>query len=191
MSIFALMAILTLISCSKEKVNQPDPYPQAGDNYYLTSEISNFLGGFYEGTTSFGDSIDVTEGGVTYRVTEILVDEATPARGYIAQDLSSGDLVYFVDVDRTNYEATSIDFINEDTLFVTNIDTLSDYSKTNSFDVIGVLDDDYGLDYGARKFWGWGDQICDPCVNNRQTCRRSYYIFWIRQSTQTNCCYPC
>ncbi|WMI68166.1 hypothetical protein [Mangrovimonas sp. YM274] len=130
----------------------------------LSTDIDNFVSSFYNSSFEYGSSIETTDDIGTYTVTEVLVNSESRARGYVVTEKSSGKFLYFVDVNRIDYEMTSIDITINETKITNNIDSHNDYFLTNEFDFIGIIQTENSSSGRKRKFWGWSDwEQNSPC----------------------------
>lgn len=115
----------------------------------------------------------------TYIVTEIIVGSDTRARGYLVKDEITGELLHFADVDRIGYVMKTVDLITEEWETITDIDRHPDYSLTDGFDIIKIIDDiNNGNVQAMGRFWGWScgsEYSIEP-----GSCYRNcvYYVVW-------------
>jgi hypothetical protein len=165
------------ISCSNEESTvTPD---NSLMNYRITDETA-FLSEFYNDSWTTGKSATVSDSLNTYNVTEIIVGTDTRARGYLVKDDNTGELLYFADVDRTNYVLKTVDLITEETETFEQIDRHPDYSLSGGFDFIKIIIDNNPQPSPTGRFWGW---TCGPTwstLPNDGDCWRTccYYIIW-------------
>ncbi|RZJ36546.1 MAG: hypothetical protein EOO51_00055 [Flavobacterium sp.] len=167
------------------------------DNEQTNGRQSNkstvtFLNSFYQKSWNFGASakalhkvyntLSREEEFKELIVTEVTVDgEATP-RGYAITEKASGDLLYFVDVDRTLYRLVAVNVKADDTKTFTNINELDRYFATNEFDFIQViLDSRDDPNQVAAKLWGhaWSQGPCNQTTGLAQL-YDDYYVLGIR-----------
>lgn len=158
---FVALAILALgtfvfTSCSDDgSTETPD---NSMSNYRITNENA-FIDEFYSTSWRTGVSASVRDSLNTYVVTEIIVGSDTKARGYLVKDYNTGDLLYFADVDRIGYVMKTVDLITEEWETITDIDRHPDYSLTDGFDIIKIIDDgNYG--YVTYGYYTYG--ACAP-----------------------------
>ncbi|MDZ7846424.1 MAG: hypothetical protein U5L96_06475 [Owenweeksia sp.] len=116
----------------------------------------------------------------------------TEPRGYLAIDSISGELLYFVDVDRVNYELTTEEIQIDLVSHYDNIDEFEEWESTDEFDFIQIIND-YGGDIPqGRKFWGWSDwENNHPCNNGFVTQTRQHYAFWVKNGDPETRVIPC
>src|SRR5690606_19434984 len=185
---FVALAILALgtfvfTSCSDDgSTETPD---NSMSNYRITNENA-FIDEFYSTSWRTGVSASVRDSLNTYVVTEIIVGSDTKARGYLVKDYNTGDLLYFADVDRIGYVMKTVDLITEEWETITDIDRHPDYSLTDGFDIIKIIDDgNYGNVQAMGRFWGWS---CGPSYNmpGKGCVRNCNYYVLGQQMTETN-----
>jgi hypothetical protein len=156
-----VLGTVIFISCSNEESTvTPD---NSLMNYRITDETA-FLSEFYNDSWTTGKSATVSDSLNTYNVTEIIVGTDTRARGYLVKDNNTGELLYFADVDRTNYVLKTVDLITEEQEFFTDIDKHPDYNNNGGFDLYQIATDSGPtITIPGGRFWGW-------------SCGSSYYL---------------
>lgn len=173
--------LLMLFSCSKENSQLEHQQPK---KYKTTNEVQAYLLNFYGDGYLFGDSVSTTDkNGITYIVKEVIVDGE--GRGYYASD-QTGSVQYFADVNRTNYVLTIKDFqagLEEE---FTNINAHGEYTSTDEFDFIKIIQDIESGQSEKRRFWGWSDWTYGPCNNGFQTATRTHYVFWVKNTNDAD-----
>lgn len=120
-----------------------------------------YAAGFYNTRITEGQTIEIKnpdnliEG---VKITELIVDNYTKARGYIVNDLENNNFLYFVDVDRTKDEMTTYEVSTQKTEKFTDLINNVEYINSDKFDFINI---DYSkTTYGSGcGFWKklWGD----------------------------------
>lgn len=162
-------AILTmgLFSCSDEEMinsqqENTEQMPMQSKSALLSSDdgylyAETFYGA--EADISLGNFIDLTDpdssDGVI--VTEVIVSGDTRARGYIVDDIHSGDFLYFADVDRVNDVLTTYEASTAIQEVFDNLLESEDYLITDKFDFIEYSPEytTYGSDCNfLKKLWG-------------------------------------
>ncbi len=175
------MSLALVYSCSKDSLNEVD------ENHKLThkSATTDYLDDFYGVAYTLGDAIETTdEAERTFDVFPVTLSGDTVSRGYLAVDGTSGDLVYFVDVDRANYVMTAEDIEQGVTTQYNDINNHEDWEGTQRFDftiTIGDPNGDPGPPHG-RKFFGRDEYNVGPCLWGKQTRSYDFYIFFIKVS---------
>lgn len=120
-----------------------------------------YAAGFYNTRINEGQTIEIKnpdnliEG---VRITELIVDNDTKARGYIVNDLENNNFLYFVDVDRTKDEMTTYEVSTQKTEKFTDLINNVEYINSDKFDFINI--DHSKTTYGnGCGFWKkmWGD----------------------------------
>lgn len=171
------IVVLALISCSKENKNLEQ------QNNSRKTAITDYLDDFYDDPYTYGTPITTTdENGVEFSFEAITVDGEE--RGYLATN-TAGTVTYFADVDRTNHILTSYDFQSGEEIETLDIDNHAEYSSTNSFDFIQIIED---VNSGARsksgrKFWGKTIIRKDPCMGGQRQVAYQHWFFWLRNGT--------
>lgn len=110
-------------------------------------------------------------------------------------------MLYFADVDRTGYVLKTVDLITEEWDIVTDIDQHPDYSVSNGFDFMQVVDDVTKDNYQAYwsigititiildNFWTTQNSCGTPYYNSNldcvQDCTEKKRRFWIAWSSIT------
>ncbi len=192
LTLFSLIALFVsatmLVSCSE-------------DNETLTNETTNknvdsFLKSFYKQNTELGKPLEIkTKNGDNtlsrsielqgYLITEVFVGEDTRARGYIISDKLSSNFVFFLDVDRMNYELTTVKIESNETVNFDEINELEKYLITDEFDFIKIIEDPnfeepvltnpQPIALGIRYSYG-------ACVNGVRGVYQATYFLGIRLS---------
>jgi hypothetical protein len=180
------IAALTLFSCSKDNENLEQQV-----NTRKTA-VTDYLDDFYDDPYTYGTPITTEdENGVEFSFKAITVDGEE--RGYLATN-TAGTISYFADVDRTNHILTSYDFQSGEEVETLDIDSHAEYSSTNSFDFIEIIED---VNSGARsksgrKFWGNKDlNDATPCIGGQKTVWVQHYVFWIKNGDPYQDPRPC
>lgn len=109
------------------------------------------------------------------------MDADTRARGYVATDIATNKFLYFVDVDRVNFELFSDDILESTTEIDENIDRLADYSSTNEMDFILIITrENSNTSNGRRRFWGseYNQGPCRP--DGTALLYQDYYVLGVR-----------
>lgn len=191
---FIALAILVFgtfifTGCSDEgSIESPD---NSMLNYRITNENA-FIDEFYSTSWRTGVSASVRDSLNTYVVTEIIVGSDTRARGYLVKDgAAKGDLLYLADVDRTGYVIKTVNLITEEWETITDIDKHPDYSISDKFDFIKIVDDgDYENQANGRPMFGSVIEpgACGPNTDGSPGCFRGFYVkkyfFWILASNE-------
>ncbi|HLT53905.1 MAG TPA: hypothetical protein VKZ97_08435, partial [Flavobacteriaceae bacterium] len=132
-----VVVFIILTGCSKE--NAPLDFNSSNEHSedYLmreeSSQVTDYLTAFYDTdreNISYRHDVETDDGTISYIVTEITVGTDSIARGYVATDETTGDLLYFVDVDRVNYTLTAIDVSRSISEVINNINEHEDYYET-------------------------------------------------------------
>jgi len=190
----AIVFAVGLSSCSKDM----DQKKSLQNNPTKKSATSDFLIDFY-GTDAytFGSSISTTDESGTYEVTEVILDGNTEARGYIATLEGSETLLYFMDVDRENDAATTVDVESGESITRTDLSNDDEYIATNEFDVMAHIanvnddQDEGGGTFEGRKFIGKEVIRRGPCLGNARDVTYQHYFFWIKNGTSEGRESPC
>src|SRR5690554_2632584 len=107
------------------------------DTQTLKSRIideNDFLREFYRGARwAKGRTRMAVDSLGSYNVTEIIVGTDTRARGYVIKNPSTSELLYFADVDRTNFVVNTVDLITDDRESFLEIDDHPDYGISDEF----------------------------------------------------------
>lgn len=190
--LFLGMSTLFLFSaCKKDVVNHSkvdNMRPQLSSS--LPQDVEDFLEAFYTESFDVGQDILTTEGETTFKVIEIILGEDTRARGYVVINYTTGDFVYFADVDRVNHVLTLHTIGLEDPVVYNDIDQLEEYDATNEFDYIfGISNVEDDMDptgdpdpeiKAKRPFWGTVVTPIGPCLFGEQVVMTQHYAFWIK-----------
>lgn len=157
------------ISCSND--NEID------NKYSSSSVIDQFLKSFYNEDYVLGNTISISNGtkssvmsrtvlvdGQDIEITEVILGNGQRVRGYVITDKITSAFLYFVDVDRTTYDLTVVDVINNETLIFKNINTNPDYRSTDEFDLIKMAENYNQTITNSNKnpLFGWVYQE-GPC----------------------------
>lgn len=196
-----------MISCSNDEVDNPlqentEQMPMQSKSALLSSEDGYlYAEAFYGADISLGSSIQliVDDESIAVTVSEVIVSDDTRARGYIVDDISSGDFLYFVDVDResdvlTTYEVSgTIQEIFDDLL------EYEDYLLTDKFDfieyseqyMIATADCNFG-----KKLWGKCTTYGNPTYLGNGLCGQSsttttYRLGLVTKRDPNYDTYPC
>jgi len=163
-SLFLMFGATIFWACSDEGSITPE---NSELNFRITNENA-FISGFYH-TSSWrkGASITTQDSLRTYYVTGIIVGTDTRARGYIVRDNATSELLYFADVDRTNYVFKTVNLITEETETFDHINLHPDYGISDGFDMIKVIGDINNDNYQAYgDFWIGVGVIIDDVFDN-------------------------
>ena len=178
--------VLALLSCSKENDNL-----EQQSNTRKTA-VTDYLDDFYDDPYTYGTPITTEdENGVEFSFKAITVDGEE--RGYLATN-TAGTVSYFADVDRTNHTLTTYDFQSGEEIETLDIDSHVEYSSTNSFDFIEIIED---VNSGARsktgrKFWGYvRGNVAIPCMGGKRGVYHQHYVFWIKNGDPVILDEPC
>ena len=131
------------------------------------SEILQYTRLFYKEDCSFGTSIETSDD-TDYKVLEIIVDGDVSARGYAAKDTGTDEFLYFVDVDWTSSEITTINIVENETKII----------SSSGIDFLDYIDEVNNGLIAAERFWGWS---CGPEYSiEPESCYRNctYYAMW-------------
>lgn len=187
--LFLLFGATMFWACSSEEETMIDT--KANFRTFSSGELVNLghiLNEFYDREVTFttGRTETVRQEVTHYDYTEIIIDSDTRARGYLVSNHTTGEFLYFADVDRTNYVFKTKNLITNERETVIDIDQHPDYGHSDGFDFIRIIDDidNNGYVTFGGRFWGWS---CGPsfylpgsgCVRN---C--NYYVLG-QQMTQT------
>lgn len=187
-----LLFVITLFGCTKED--------NSSSNATESAKVSNYLKSFYNKDFKLGKSVNSklpTEINSLQRtvefedilITEVFVGNDTRARGYIITDKMTNDFLYFIDVDRVEFELTSVKIDVNDTKIFNDINELDKYLSTDEFDYIKIAEDfnnDTSLD--RRRFWGSGATVCNEVYQSTGSdgtswcatyCYTPYYVFFM------------
>lgn len=152
-------------------------------------ELRAIVAAFYEEEVTFdiGRTATVSEEEARYDCTEIIIDSDTRARGYLVSDHTTGQFLYFLDVDRTNFVFKSKNLITNDREMIMHIDHLRDYGSTDGFDIIGIIGGVVGV---QPMGWFWGEYCTMDADEN------GYAVFHFESATSgspalTLCMYTC
>jgi hypothetical protein len=168
---------LSFIGCSNNE--QDAKHSDASLTQRGGSQTDSYLTSFYHDTFQYGNSIETTENNVTYEVTEVIVGSDTTARGYVIVEKSSNSFLYFVDVNRNDYVLTSTDIALNQTKVTTEINKNVEYSSTDEFDFIQIIDEFNSNPTPKKKFWGWSAwEPVGPCTNHHQTMVHTHYVLF-------------
>lgn len=142
-------------------------------------ELRAIVAAFYEEEVTFdiGRTATVSEEEARYDCTEIIIDSDTRARGYLVSDHTTGEFLYFADVDRTSYVLKTLDIVYAERETIMDIDHHPDYYNLGEFDFYQIAVDGprITLPPGGR-FWGWscGSSYYLPGEGCVRTC--AYYV---------------
>ena len=199
-SVAALMLFIgssLFISCSND--NEIDNKDSSN------AVIDQFLKSFYNEDYVLGNTISISNGtkssvmsrtvlvdGQDIEITEVILGNGQRVRGYVITDKITSAFLYFVDVDRTTYDLTVVDVINNQTLIFKNINTNPDYRNTKEFDLFEMAEN-YNQSNAQERFWGWIIEQ-GPCNETNESgtsgnglafVYNNYYVFGIKvQSIQ-------
>lgn len=190
-SLIALFVSATmLVSCSE-------------DNEKTTNEITNknvdsFLKSFYSKSFNYGRVAEIsiqTEASLLERtasfkevnLTEVFVGNQAKANGYVVTDKTSGEFLYFVNVDRISLILTSVDIDKNEQLTFANIDNNENYVSTSEFDFIEIAMNENSNGVSNKvgpRFFGTGysfgaNSNTIPCYKGVYS---NYYVFGINVS---------
>lgn len=182
----ALIAIIGITSCSKED----ETTKSVSDN----AKVSTYLKSFYKTNCQLGKSVEtkiMKETSALSRtaemenvlITEVFVGDDARARGYVITDASTNEFLYFLDVDRVDYELTTVKIDVNDTKIFNDIDEFDNYAITNQLDFIEIAEDIVAnpTNYETNVFIGWGPNVLSPdCVNGRRYWINYYYVCGFR-----------
>lgn len=192
LTLFYLIALFVsstmFISCSEEN--------ETTTNETTNKNVNTFLKSFYSKDYAFGQSAKInpnsqisamarTASLEEVELTEVFVDNETKARGYIITDKNTGELLYFIDVDRDTYTLTSLDVKNSEQKTFNNIDEIYNYFSTDEFDFIEIaLDDNSNTEVAERRFWGseFNQGECGEAGPGLTYVYKDYYVLGIRVS---------
>jgi hypothetical protein len=187
LSLVLLFVVITLVGCTKED--------NSSSNATESAKVSNYLKSFYKKDFKLGKSVDSklpreinslqrTIDFEDISITEVFVGNDTRARGYIITDKITNDFLYFIDVNRVDFELTSVKIDANETKTFNDINELDKYLSTDELDYIKIVEDfnnDPSLE--RRRFWGSQPSNCvteyvgGGCT--QQFCDYDYYVFWI------------
>lgn len=152
------------ISCSNEESTVT---PDSSLTNYRITNANAFINDFYRTSWTTGVSATATDSLRTYYVTEIIVGTDTRARGYLVKDKATNELLYFADVDRSNHVFRTVNLITEEEETFLDIDRHPDYSISDGFDMIKIIDDVNNDNYQAYSdFWIGVGVIIDGVFDN-------------------------
>lgn len=174
-------------SCSKEE--------QKDSKLNENTKVNTYLKSFYSKDFKLGKSIDskITKKSsqlsktVEFEsiiITEVFVDEAEKARGYVIIDKTTKELIYFIDVDRIDFKLTSVDFKSDDVKVFNNIDELDKYVTTDKLDFIKIVEEYNATQSTERRFWGWQKWVdCDKSTGQGYV-YETYYVLGVGIKTR-------
>lgn len=151
----SMLGLFTVISCTNEESGTIESDFSKSSRLGVGTEVIDYLNNFYGQSFHYGDSIQTSDDGIDYLVTEVVLDTDTRARGYLATDIATNKFLYFVDVDRVNYKLFTDNIIENERKIFENIDRLSDYPSTNEFDFIFINSQNNNNSSNSGRFWGW------------------------------------
>src|SRR5690606_198844 len=143
------------------------------------AELTELVISFYEEEVTFdiGRTATVSEEEARYDCTEIIFAGHERARGYLVSDHTTGEFLYFADVDRTSYVLKTLDIVYAERETIMDIDHHPDYYNLGEFDFYQIAVDGprITLPPGGR-FWGWscGSSYYLPGEGCVRTC--AYYV---------------
>ncbi|TAE68338.1 MAG: hypothetical protein EAZ85_14245 [Bacteroidetes bacterium] len=181
--LFIFVALIAF-SCNHSKIAN-DIQPLAKSNNIakkgarLGTQAQNFVSSFYKNATyTIGKQVETSDNGVSYLVSEIIINDEARARGYITTDLAGENLTYFVDVDRVNFEMTNIEIETNVISKIPNINRLLDYNSTSEFDIIKVVEDNNSLPIAERRPCFGKVVEWSTCMFGKKFSITTYYAFW-------------
>ncbi|MFY8188653.1 MAG: hypothetical protein ACOVLC_11930 [Flavobacterium sp.] len=188
---FSFFSLFLFFSCSSDDSQTSNSDFSQMSRLGVETEVQDYLDDFYGQTFHFGDSIQTSEKGIDYLVTEVILDTDTRARGYVAVELSTNKFLYFVDVDRINYNLYTDNILENSNKIFQNIDRLPDYTSTNELDFIKITSDVNQGSPQTSRFWGWGKWQYSPCIDGKKNAIRIYHIIWLSADFETRLGIPC
>lgn len=178
-----LIATILITSCSKEDGTDASVSENAKVSTYLKSFYStNYqLGKSVEAITKNNSSLNRSAELDNLVITEVFVGDATTARGYIITDKNTADFLYFIDVDRVNFNLTSTDIESNDTKTFSDINDLDKYITTNGLDYIYIAENYNSEQRLDPRFWGF-EYSQGPCneATGLAVLYEDYYVFGVR-----------
>ncbi|MFY8188651.1 MAG: hypothetical protein ACOVLC_11920 [Flavobacterium sp.] len=178
---FSFFSLFLFFSCSSDDSQTSNSDFSQMSRLGVETEVQDYLDDFYGQTFHFGDSIQTSEKGIDYLVTEVILDTDTRARGYVAVELSTNKFLYFVDVNRVSFELYTEDIPENSSKIYNNINQLADYSLTNELDfILAISRKNLNPSNGARRFFGseYVQGPCDPETGLAQLMTQ-HFSFWI------------
>ena len=192
LSLVLLFVVITLVGCTKED--------NSSSNATESAKVSNYLKSFYKKDFKLGKSVDSklpreinslqrTIDFEDISITEVFVGNDTRARGYIITDKITNDFLYFIDVNRVDFELTSVKIDANETKTFNDINELDKYLSTDELDYIKIVEDfnnDPSLE--RRRFWGSGPTVCNDVYQSTGNdgtswcmtyCYTPYYVFFM------------
>lgn len=154
-----VLGTVIFISCSNEESTVT---PDSSLTNYRITNANAFINDFYRTSWTTGVSATVEDSLKAYLVTEIIVGTDTRARGYLVKDKATHELLYFADVDRNNHVFRTVNLITEEEETFLDINRHPDYSISDGFDMIKIIDD---VNNGNYHAYGIGI-IIDSIIDN-------------------------
>lgn len=177
-----IIALALVYSCSKDRLNEVEQNRELAHKSATTDYLDDFYGGV---AYTLGDAIETTdEASRTFEVFPVTLSGDSDSRGYLAMDTASGELIYFVDVDRVNYVMTSEDIQQAVTAQYEDINEYEQWEDTDELDFMMIINDHNGDPNPPQsKFWGKDKYNVGPCIGHKQLTTTDFYVFWIRVSS--------
>jgi len=167
---------LSITACSNEEeiTNNNEMLVMQRPSNFIDADLEQKVISFYGNITfTTGRTASTNVNGVYYDCTELIINSDTRARGYIFFEQMTGNFLYITDVDRENYLLRIYDFITGENKIFSDINNLSDYSLTEGFDFIRIIEepvfsqpvDNNPITLGTRYSYGNGNlvQATVPC----------------------------
>lgn len=151
----SILGLFTVVSCTNEESGATESDFSKSSRVGAGTEVIDYLNNFYGQSFHYGDSIQTSDDLIDYLVTEVVLDADTRARGYVATDIATNKFLYFIDVDRVNFELFTDDILQNEKNLFEHIDRLSDYESTNEFDFIFINTHNNNNSSNSGRFWGW------------------------------------
>ncbi len=179
-----VLGTVIFISCSNEESTVT---PDSSLTNYRITNANAFINDFYRTSWTTGVSATVEDSLKAYLVTEIIVGTDTRARGYLVKDKATHELLYFADVDRNNHVFRTVNLITEEEETFLDINRHPDYSISDGFDMIKIIDDVNNDNYQAYSdFWIGVGVIIDGVFDNFWTTQNGCGPGTTIENTETN-----
>ena len=178
---FSIFSLFLFFSCSSDDSETTSADFSQMSRLGVGTEVQDYLDNFYGQSFHFGDSIQTSDKGIDYLVTEVILDTESRARGYVATELATNKFLYFVDVNRISFELFTEDIPENSNKIYDNINQLADYSLTNELDFMVAIsrNNSNGINE-RRRFWG-PEYNQGPCrEDGTAILYQDYYVLGVR-----------
>lgn len=176
----SLLGLFTVVSCTNEESSVMESDFSHSSRVGVGNEVQDYLNNFYGQSFHFGDSIQTSDKGVDYLVTEVILNGENRARGYVATEKSTNKFLYFVDVDRVTFDLYTENIADNTSKIYEDINQLEDYSQTNELDFMTIISRENSNGSNARRrFWGY-EYVQGPCnADGYAVLMIQHFTFWI------------